>query len=257
MSGLAFKDLSAGYGRHRVLDGIDGDLLGLGQLVALLGANGAGKSTLLRALAGLVDAEGQALLGGVNLLALPHAQRAKLIGYMPQGLPQGNSLLCYEAVLSALRAVRQDWPKDRADAAVESVFQRLGLAGLAMRRLDELSGGQRQMISLAQAMVRQPRLLLLDEPTSALDLRWQLSVLQEVRRMIGETGGLALIAMHDINLALRFSDHIVVLAEGRILASGVAATALEPEILARAFGVAARVETCSLGFPVVLADRAI
>lgn len=255
--GLSFKGFSAGYGRRRVLSGIDIDPLAPGQLVALLGANGAGKSTLLRALAGLVAAEGQVLLDGANLLDLPHVQRAGIIGYMPQGLPPGNSLLCYEAVLSALRAVRNALPKAQADAAVETVFRRLGLTNLALRRLDELSGGQRQMISLAQAMVRQPRLLLLDEPTSALDLRWQLSVLQEVRQMIGQTGGLALVALHDINLALRFSDRVLALGGGNVLASGPAASALTSDILARAFGVAARVETCSLGFPVVLADRAI
>jgi iron complex transport system ATP-binding protein len=105
--------------------------------------------------------------------------------------------------------------------------------------------------------VRAPRLLLLDEPTSALDLRWQLQVLQAVRALVSEGQTLALIAVHDLNLALRFCDRIVVLGQGRVLAAGRPADVLTPALLHTAYGVRARIEHCSLGHPLVLADEAI
>ena len=113
------------------------------------------------------------------------------------------------------------------------------------------------MIGLAQVLVRAPRLLLLDEPTSALDLRWQLQVLQAVRALVDEDRTLALIAVHDLNLALRFCDRIAVLGQGRVLAAGRPADVLTPALLRAAYGVRARIEHCSLGHPLVLADEAI
>ena len=142
-------------------------------------------------------------------------------------------------------------------ADIARVFATLGLDALALRPLNELSGGQRQMIGLAQVLVRAPRLLLLDEPTSALDLRWQLQVLQAVRTLVSKGQTLAMIAVHDLNLALRFCDRIVVLGQGRVLASGRPADVLTPALLRTAYGVRARVERCALGHPIVLADEAI
>ena len=133
----------------------------------------------------------------------------------------------------------------------------LGLQALALRRLDELSGGQRQMVGLAQVIVRAPRLLLLDEPTSALDLRWQLQVLQAVRAMVQQQGAIGLVAVHDLNLALRFCQHVLVLGGGRVLAAGDPAQVLTPALLQQAYGVQARVERCSQGNLLVLADAAL
>ncbi|MGF7207093.1 ABC-type cobalamin/Fe3+-siderophores transport system ATPase subunit [Skermanella aerolata] len=106
-------------------------------------------------------------------------------------------------------------------------------------------------------LVRNPRLLLLDEPTSALDLRWQLTVLETVRRIADAERSICVIAIHDINLALRFCDHVVVLGHGRILASGPPTHALDSDVLRHAYGIEARVEQCSRGFRLVLADRAL
>ncbi|WP_029008088.1 ABC transporter ATP-binding protein [Azospirillum halopraeferens] len=254
--GLTLGGLTAGYGRRRVLEGIDAGPIPPGSLVALIGCNGAGKSTLLKALAGLVAAAGAAALDSYDLLAMTPARRVRLTGYLPQTLPQGSVLVAYEAVTSALRAARPDLPAAEAERRVQAVFDRLGLEPLALRRLTELSGGQRQRIGLAQAMVRRPRLLLLDEPTSALDLRWQLNVLESVRSLADRDGCIALLAMHDINLALRFCDRTLVLGGGRLLADGPPA-ALDGALLRRAFGIDGRVETCSRGYRIALADRAL
>lgn len=256
-AGLALQQLSAGYLRRPVLRGLDLACVPPGSLVAVVGPNAVGKSTLLKAIAGLRPTQGHIVLDGDDLAALPARERLRRVGYLPQALPQATSLVAYEAMLSALRASRPDWPAAQAEAAIEAVFETLGLQALALRPLNELSGGQRQMIGLAQVLVREPRLLLLDEPTSALDLRWQLQVLQAVRTLVDRRHTLALIAVHDLNLALRFCDRIAVLGEGRVLAAGAPADVITPALLRTAYGVSARVERCSRGHPIVLADDAL
>lgn len=253
---LSLADISVAYGRKPVLAGIDLAHVAAGSVVGLLGANGAGKSTLLRALAGLLPAGGRAELDGLDLLRAPATHRLRQVGYLPQTLPQSSPLLAYEAVLGALRATRPDLGAAAAEAMIETVFADLGLHGLALSRMGQLSGGQRQMVGLAQVLVRQPRLLLLDEPTSALDLRWQLAVLGTVAHLAQCRGAIALIAIHDINLAARFCTRLVILGEAGIIADGSPAQALSPDILHRAYGIRGRVESCSLGFPMVLADSA-
>lgn len=223
----------------------------------MVGANAAGKSTLLKGIAGLCRASGSVRLDGAELTRLDTAERLQRVGYLPQLLPQGSALVVYEALLSSLLGGGHGAVTAQAEAAVEQALDALALRALALRRLDELSGGQRQMVGLAQVMVRAPRLLLLDEPTSALDLHWQLRVLDTVRGLTRNAGCIALVAMHDLNLALRFCNHIMVLGGGRLLAAGEPQATLDAALLQRAYGVAARVERCSLGYTVVLVDQAI
>jgi len=255
--GLAIEDFAAGYGPREVIAHLDLLPLPPGTLAAVVGANAAGKSTLLKGIAGLCSAQGRVRLDGEELTRLDAAQRLQRVGYLPQLLPQGSALVVYEALLSALLGGGRGTVSAQTEAAVERVLDTLALRPLALRRLDELSGGQRQMVGLAQVMVRAPRLLLLDEPTSALDLRWQLRVLNTVRELTRRTGCSALVAIHDLNLALRFCNHILVLGGGRLLAAGEPQATLDAALLRRAYGVEARVERCSLGYTVVLVDHAI
>ena len=249
------RGLSAGYSNRTVFSGLDLQPVPAGSLVAVVGANAAGKSTLLKSIAGLVPSKGQVLLSGNDLSALPRQSRLREVGYLPQSLPQASSLVVYESLLSALRTGRPAMGRAEIELTIESVLDELGLRALALRRLDELSGGQRQMVGLAQVIARAPPLLLLDEPTSALDLRWQLMLLQSVRALISRQGAIALMAVHDLNLAMRFCDRVVVLGPGGLLAAGTPQEVLTPEVLRRAWGIEARVERCSLGHMLVLADR--
>ena len=257
MTGLRIDTLAAAYGRKRILDGFALPLLAPGSVTALLGANGAGKSTLLKSLAGVHRAEGRVDLDGTALMEMPQCERAGVVGYLPQTLPSGSSLVAYEVVAAALRAALPGLVGAARDGRLEATFARLGIADLALRRLDSLSGGQRQLVALAQVLARAPRLMLLDEPTSALDLRWQIFVLEAVREAARRDGSVALVAIHDINLALRFTDAVAVLKDGKVLAFGDSRDALTPEILGQAYGVAARVESCSHGYSIVIADRAL
>lgn len=256
-AGLALHELSTGYPGRAVIRALHLPLVPPGSLVGVLGANAAGKSTLLKAIAGLRPAHGRILLDGEDLNACTARERLRRVGYLPQALPQASSLVAYEAMLAALHAGRPELGSTRTQALIETVFASLGLSDIALRPLDELSGGQRQMVGLAQVIARESRLLLLDEPTSALDLRWQLQVLHAVRTLVDRQQAICLMALHDLNLALRFCDRVLVLGADAVLAAGLPAREIDAGLLRRAYGVEARIERCSHGYPVVLVDRAV
>jgi iron complex transport system ATP-binding protein len=259
---LSIQGLSLGYGRRKILTEVSLAPLAAGTVTALLGPNGAGKSTLLRGLAGLLPATGSVRLGGAELLGQSLERRARHIAYMPQSLPQGVALTVLEALVSALKASPSGpdaagvTSRMAADMAL-ALLERLGIASLALVGLDRLSGGQRQLAGLAQALVRRPAVLLLDEPTSALDLRFQLSVMDLVRELTVEGGLITVLVLHDLGMAARFSDRAVMLAGGAMLAEGTPGEILTPALLAEVYGVAARVERCSHGHLQVLADSAL
>ncbi len=251
---LILKNLSLGYGKKTILQDISCPEVAPGSLIGVLGANGVGKSSLLRSIAGFQDYNGEVLVNGQALQALPQKKRSQLVSYLPQTLPQPTSLTAYEAVISAIRAVREFAPKEEINRLTEQVFDQLGIRHLAFQSLASMSGGQRQLIGLAQVLVRKPELLLLDEPTSALDLKWQMSVFEVVRNTIRERHGICLMAIHDINLAMRQCDYILLLADGQCLSFGTPKDAMTAANLKKAYGVSGRVEFCSQGTPYVIAD---
>ena len=252
---LVVEHFSVSYPGRRIIDRLSIPAVAGGTMGALVGPNAAGKTTLLRGLAGLIRAEGSVRLDGRELLKLTPQEYAQNVTYMPQALPQRVALTVFEALLSALHASRPMGAvsgdmRQRALATLE----RLGIADLAMRPLDQLSGGQRQMASLAQAVAREPAVLLLDEPTSALDLLHQWRVMQVVSELTRERGMVTVLVLHDIALAARWCDRMIVLSQGRIATDGPPATALTPGLFAEVYGVAARIESCSRGFVQVLVD---
>ncbi|AYD04556.1 ABC transporter ATP-binding protein [Neorhizobium sp. NCHU2750] len=253
---LIISGLSAGYRNRPVLAGLSLAPLEPGKVTALVGPNAAGKSTLLRSLAGLVPAIGSVRLGDRDLNALGLAQRAQYVSYMPQTLPQNAELTVLEGVIGALRATRLsdfDGSEMTAHHRAVNVLDRLGILNLAMEGIGRLSGGQRQLASLAQAIARAPQLLLLDEPTSALDLRHQLDVMTIVRELARE-GRIVVVVLHDLTLAASWADHVVVLDRGTVAAEGPVEEALSPSILSTVYGVTARLEHCSRGRLHVMVD---
>lgn len=252
MQGLQATAISVRYGARGVLEGLDLPLLSPGEVTVLAGPNAAGKSTLLRAIAQLQPHRGTVMLDGRDLARLPVQDRARLVGFMPQTLPAGSSLVALESVIAALRAGGA-LPAHQADKAAMAVMEKLGIAPLALEPLAAMSGGQRQMVSLAQAIVRDPRLLLLDEPTSALDMARQVRLLSELRRLAGE-GRIVVAVLHDLALAAQWADRIVLMHGGHTHASGTPEQVLTPGLLAEVYGVDARVERCSRGRIMVLID---
>lgn len=251
---LLVEGLSAGYGRREIVHDLTLEPIPAGRLVALVGPNAAGKSTLLRALAGLVRARGSIRLGDAELVGASPAQRARSVAFMPQSLPDRVGLTVLEGVLSALHAAPGgDLTGGEARRRALCTLERLEILDIALSPLDELSGGQRQLASFAQALVREPRLLLLDEPTSALDLRHQLRVMNVARGEARE-GRVVVVVLHDLGLAARWADTVVVLDRGRIRSAGKPHLALTPDILRQVYGVRGRVERCSEGCLQVLVD---
>ncbi|ALB61591.1 Ferrichrome transport ATP-binding protein FhuC (TC 3.A.1.14.3) [Cronobacter condimenti 1330] len=251
--GLLVQNLHTGYRKKKIISGLTTPRLPRGEITALLGPNGSGKSTFLRAIADLNPADGALLLNGCDLMTLPAAKRAQKVVYLPQSLPQGVHLHALESVIVARRASSQASGKHVEQEALE-MLDKLGVAHLAMRFLDQLSGGQKQLIGLAQSLIREPDLLLLDEPLSALDLNYQFHVMDLVARETRQRNIVTMVVIHDINIALRHANYALMLKGGELIASGLPDDVVTPENLAAVYGVQGRVEYCSRGLPHVVVD---
>jgi iron complex transport system ATP-binding protein len=255
---LSISVLSAGYDGRRIVQDIDLPVLQAGSTTALVGPNGAGKSTLLRAVAGLIPASGSMRLGDVQLNGLSLQDRARHVAYVPQTLPQGVALSVLETVIAALQATSAPVRRAASDAELAmEALEGVGAADIALQRIDRLSGGQRQLAGLAQAIVRRPAVLLLDEPTSALDLRHQRTVLDLARSYARDQGAVVVMVLHDLQAAAQASDRLLVLSHGKLVAQGAPAEAITPALLAQVYEVEARVEHCSRGLLQVLVDAVL
>ncbi|WP_058913804.1 ABC transporter ATP-binding protein [Entomohabitans teleogrylli] len=253
MRGLQINHFTAGYPKRKVIADLSVPTLPRGKITVLLGPNGCGKSTLLRALAGLNQAHGELLLDGTDLMTLPFRQRAEKVVYLPQSLPQGVHLHVLESIVVAQRASGGRHSAE-GQAQVMSLLEQLGISHLALNYLDQLSGGQKQLVGLAQSLIRRPSLLLLDEPLSALDLNYQFHVMDLVARETRARDIVTVVVVHDINIALRHAEHVLMLKEGRLVASGEPEAVITAGSLAEVYGVVGRIERCSRGTPQVLID---
>lgn len=226
--------LSVRYGDLEVLENLSLSLKP-GTFTALVGPNGSGKSSLLKAVAGLIKAKGEVRLNGSGALA--PAERHESIAYMPQDAGASSSLTVIEVILlGRLRSLGLRVPQDMHENARQALAA-FNLAGLQDRTLDAISGGQRQMVFLAQTLFRDPSILLLDEPTAALDLRHQLVVLERVLAHCRSNQTVTVAAMHDLSLAAHFADHVLLLSDGGIIASGEPRTILNPSLLREVYDV--------------------
>ncbi len=214
--------------------------VGAGSWVNVIGPNGAGKSTMLRALAGLQAAEGRIELAGTPLRSYGRRERSRHVGFVGQHptMPAGMTVEQYVLLGRAphLRPLSAEGPDDFA--AVERALAQLELTKLAGRSLETLSGGESQRAALARAFAQEPSLLLLDEPTSALDIGHQQDVLELVDQLRHELGLTVVSTMHDLTLAARYGDHLVMLTGGRVVASGPPVQVLTGPHLAAHYGAA-------------------
>lgn len=255
-SGVRIEGLSTGYPKRPVINNLSAPLLPRGKITVLLGPNGSGKSTLLRSLAGLNPATGKLWLGTDELISLSFSRRAELVVYLAQTLPAGVHLNVLESIIVAQRACGNH-KNVVSESEVMDLLEQLSIEHLAICYLDELSGGQKQMVGLAQSLIRQPSLLLLDEPLSALDLNYQFHVMGVIQRETHRRNIITVVVVHDINMALRYGDYILMLQQGRLIAYGVPQQVITPEHLAMVYGVEARIEYCSKGIAQVVVDGVV
>jgi iron complex transport system ATP-binding protein len=236
------QQLALGYNGHTVIDHLE-MVARPGELVGLVGPNGAGKTTVLRALAGLLKPRGgSVLVDDRSIDMLSSAARARSIGLIPQGETYVWPLKVEELVLLG-RAPHRGWllPMSHHDhAVVEQALAMTQLVELRHRPIDKLSGGERQRVMIARALAQEPQVLLLDEPTANLDVHHQLRLLDLVRGLVDARKLTAIVAIHDLALAARYCDRLMLLHQKRSYATGRPEEVLTPENLQAVFGIDAQ-----------------
>lgn len=250
MAHVSVRNLSFRYPRGApILEGIDLEAASA-EVLSLIGPNAAGKSTLLKCMAGLLRPDtGNILLQGHPLRSFRSTQRARRIAYVPQAEAQSFPATVFDTVLLGRRP-HMTWKPGKRDLEVVSgILSRLGLGGLALRETSRLSGGQRQKVSIARALAQEPEVLLLDEPTSSLDLKHQLEVMDLVAEQAGR-GIVAVAALHDLNLALRYSDRVAMIKDGRMHACG-GPDIVTADRVAEVYGVRVELSSAESGSVVV------
>ncbi len=238
-----------------VLRGVD-LVQGQGGFTCLLGPNGSGKTTLLRCLLGqLIPQQGQILLQGAALASVGPRQRARVLAYVPQFPSSAFAFTVQELVAmgrlphQGALALSSAQDLDRVRQALE----RTDTLAFAQRSLAELSGGEAQRVMISRALAQEPALMLLDEPTAHLDLRNQLRIYQLLGTLARQDGVAVVCVSHDINVAARFADRLVLLHDGQILAEGPPAEVLQADLLARTYGVVVELLPTADGVPMVRA----
>ena len=252
---LTAESVTLGYGDRTIVDSLD-LALPPGRVTAIVGANACGKSTLLKAMARLLTpSAGQVLLDGKSIHRLPTKQVARVLGLLPQS-PIAPDGIAVSDLVSRGRHPHQGalsrWTSTD-DAAVARALEATDVTHLADRPVDELSGGQRQRVWIAMALAQETDVLLLDEPTTYLDISHQIDVLDLLTDLNRDRGTTVAMVLHDLNLAARYADHLVAMAQGEVIAAGDPSDVLTEETVRRVFGLDSRVEPEPLtGRPMVV-----
>ena len=240
---LEVRNLSFSYGENRVLEEIDLSIPE-NELVSVLGINGAGKSTLLKCLNRIITPQtAEIKLKSKDVHELDLVEISKLISYVPQSVRSSFSMDVFDVVLLGRRPYINWRIGERDREVVSETLRFLNLEDFAFRKFNKLSGGERQRIIIAKAIAQEPQLFLLDEPTSDLDLKNQIQVMKKLKSLVSdsESSKSALVAIHDINIAARFSDRIILLSDGKIVADGTPIEVLTSENIAKVFGVTSEI----------------
>jgi len=246
---LEARQLSVSLSRRRIVHGVD-LALHPGEIVGLIGANGSGKSTLLRALVGLLPAEeGQILLHGKPFHAYTPREVAQTLAYLPQAA-ECHWPLTADRVVALGRLPFSGASAEVNEAQIVKALTAVDALHLRDRVITQLSGGERARIFLARALAGDPALLLIDEPTAGLDPYHQLQLMEMLQEHAAQQRGV-LVVLHDLGMAARFCHRLLLLHEGRLIASGPSGEVLTDELLAQAHGIAA-FRSCHQGAPVIL-----
>lgn len=240
---LKVENLSFSYGENLVLDRINASFEP--GFNVILGPNAAGKSTLLKCICGQLKTEEMVTVNGVPISKLNNSELAGELSYLPQDTQTNIRLTVIESVLLG-RVHTLRWHLHEDDiASAEGCLTELGISHLAHRYLTELSGGQQKLVAIAQALVKDPKILVLDEPTNSLDLKHQFELFDLIKKIVEERNIVIVMALHDLNMAVRYADQIVVLNEGKVYAKGEPSQVVTSEMLAEVYRISAEISTCA------------
>lgn len=240
---LAASGLSAGYDGREILRDLD-LTIPAGKITVIVGANACGKSTLLRTMSRLISPrQGQVLLDGKSIHHTPSRELARTLGLLPQS-PVAPEGIAVADLVSRGRHPHQSlfsrWTR-QDDEAVDSALAATKTFDLAERPVDELSGGQRQRVWIAMALAQDTDILLLDEPTTFLDINHQIEVLDLLTDLNQARGTTVVMVLHDLNLAARYADYLVAMADGRVHAFGTPEDVLTQDMVRQVFGLESRI----------------
>ena len=226
---LEVKNLSFSYGSEAILNNVN-FTADSGEITAVIGANGAGKSTLLKCLAGLLNCSGELKLSDKNGRALEQNQRACKLAYLCQNNGCNAQLSVFEVILMGLVNQLSFHVSQDEIQRVEKIMELMDIKHYAGRKITQLSGGQQQLVFIAQTLVKEPDILIMDEPTSALDLNRQFHLMELIRRLTKEQGFTTMVCHHHLDLVSRYADKVLVLNDGSIYCHDTPAAAFTKEM---------------------------
>ena len=255
---LILKDLEFGYSSRPILKKISMELRP-SEMLGVIGPNGSGKSTLIQCIDGLLKPKnGSILLDGTDIKGISRREMAKKVGYVPQ--TSSRSFFPSTVLDTVLMGRRPHlgWRSTGTDVKKAiKVLRLMGIEDLAMNDINQLSGGQQQKVLIARALAQEPSVLLLDEPTSNLDIKHQLEVVEIIREMVMERDISAIMAVHDLNLASKYTDRIIMMKEGNIVDQGTPSEVLTPENIRSVYGVVAEVINNNGGKPHIIPVKSL
>ena len=244
---IEVRNLVQGYGKHNVLDGISFEAE-TGEITAVLGPNGSGKSTLIRTICDLMPpVSGNVMLDGTDVHDIDVTDFAKLVSYVPQSSDAGVYTTVLETVLLGRKPYVTWNYRDKDIQYALDAMRLMNVSRYASRNVTDLSGGQRQRVFIARSLAQCPSVYIFDEPTSALDLKHQMNTMIRMREVIRTNGSGMIVALHDMNLALNYTDRVIMLKNGRIHAHGPPEETITEENIREVYGVESRIVETEVG----------
>lgn len=253
---LEINRLHFGYKERQILKNVSFTAKE-GEITAIIGANAVGKSTLLKCIMGVLKARGEITLDGNQRQKMSQQEVARCIGYLTQENASQALLTVFEVILlGRMSSLSLKIPPEELEK-VWKIIQDVNIEPIATCMFHQLSGGQRRIVSIAQSIVREPKILLLDEPTSNLDMQNQLEVLELVRDYTQKNGTATVVTLHDLNMAARYADKVIVLKDGAIYKSGTPQEAITEDVVRETYHVEAEITYDRHGIPMVNPIRSI
>lgn len=245
MSRLTGKEVTIGYGDRVIVNNLDVTIPD-GKITSIIGPNGCGKSTLLKALSRLLQTKnGKILLDGKNIQMQSTKEVAKKIAILPQSPDVADGLTAGELVSYGRFPHQKGFGRlsEQDKEEIDWAMRVTGTIDFKHRAVNDLSGGQRQRVWIAMALAQKTDIIFLDEPTTYLDISHQLEILELVQELNAEHGTTIIMVLHDINQAIRFSDHLITMKQGNIIKQGETQDVLSNEILEEVFNIDAELST--------------